>query len=365
MKTIGILGGGQLGWMTILEGRKLGYRFLVLDSNPDAPASRIADRWFPPERVEDFCREADVITYEFEHIEEEVLSRLRGEVRPSLEVLELKRSRIREKNFLSRRGYPVCRFREADMETLRKAVEEIGYPAVVKSESLGYDGKGQHRIASPEDLEEVGNSSREGERFLVEELVPFTSEISAVGVRDRFGEIRVYPVTENVHEEGILLYNYVSLRREVERGVVSLVSELMEELSLVGLLAVEFFLTEEGTLLINEFAPRPHNTGHYTLDGTYTSQFENLLRVITDLPPGSTKLKLSAGMVNILGLSLEDIDLKEILSVEGARLYWYGKKKRPRRKMGHVNVVAGTRTELMDKLSRILDLLYHRELTVG
>ncbi len=362
MKTVGILGGGQLGWMTILEGRKLGYRFLVLDESPDAPASRVADRWFPPEQVEDFCREADVITYEFEHIDEEVLSQLVGEVRPSLEVLELKRSRIREKTFLSRRGYPVCRFREADRETLEEALEEIGYPAVVKSESLGYDGKGQYRIASPADLEDLKGAA--GERFLVEEFVPFTSEISAVGVRSRSGEIKVYPVTENVHEGGILLYNYVSSRREVERAVVSIVSELMEELSLVGLLAVEFFLTEEEDLLINEFAPRPHNTGHYTLDGTYTSQFENLLRVVTDLPPGSTKLKLSAGMVNILGLSLEDIDLREVLSVEGARLYWYGKKKRPRRKMGHVNVVATDRGELTGKMGRILDLLYRREFTL-
>ncbi len=364
MRTVGILGGGQLGWMTILEGRKLGYRFVVLDRNPSAPASRIADAWFPPERVKEFCRSADVVTYEFEHIEEEVLAGLEGTIQPSLEILRLKRSRIREKSFLRSKGYPVCRFREANRETLREAVEEIGYPAVIKSEALGYDGKGQYRVSSPADLRNVLENHGESEGFVVEELVEFTAEFSAVGVRNRKGEVRVYPLTENVHEGGILLYNRTSPRREVEREAVSIVSELMEDLSLVGLLAVEFFFTEEGKLLVNEFAPRPHNTGHYTLDGAYVSQFENLLRAVTDLPLGSTKLKLSAGMVNILGMALDEIEVGDILAVEGAKLYWYGKEKRPRRKMGHVNVVDRESAGVREKVERILKTLYRREFSL-
>jgi len=198
---------------------------------------------------------------------------------------------------------------------------------------------------------------------VVEEFVEFSAEVSAVGLRNTSGDIRIYPVTENVHEGGILIYNHTSELREVEREVISIVSELAEDLSLVGLLAVEFFLTPEGKLLINEFAPRPHNTGHYTLDGAYISQFENLVRVITDIPAGSTKLKLHAGMVNIIGMSLEELDVSAVLSVEGAKLYWYGKEKRTRRKMGHINVVAQDRNRLMDRIDKILNRVYGKPVT--
>ena len=358
---VGILGGGQLGWMTILEGRKLGYRFFVLDRNPKSPASRIADGWFPPEKVGEFSRICDVITYEFEHIEEEVLENLEGKVLPSLEALRIKKSRANEKGFLSRLGYPLPRFEVCRLENLEEAVRSVGLPVVVKAERLGYDGKGQYRVFSLKDLGKIRENHSEGESFVVEEMINFRAELSAVGVRDRRGRIKVFPVTQNVHEEGILLYNWTPESSVVEREVVGMVSGLMEDLSIVGLLAVEFFLTETGDVLINEFAPRPHNTGHYTLDGAYTSQFENLLRAITDLPLGSTKLKIPSGMVNILGLSLEDIELEEILSVEGTRLYWYGKEKRDRRKMGHVNVIAKDQETLKSKLHEVLRRIYQKE----
>ncbi len=358
---IGILGGGQLGWMTILEGRKFGFKFFVLDKNPDAPASTIADGWFPPEKVEEFSKLCDVITYEFEHIEDSVLENLKGEVLPSLEVLRIKRSRGNEKSFLLKAGYPVPRFEVCRLESLEECVRRIGLPAVVKAERLGYDGKGQYRVLSLKDLKNIRANHPEGESFVVEEMVHFRAEVSTVGARDKRGRIEVFPVTQNVHEEGILLYNW-TLEEEVPKEVVDIVSDLMEDLSIVGLLAVEFFITEEGKVLINEFAPRPHNTGHYTLDGAYTSQFENLLRAITDIPLGSTRLKAPSGMVNIIGLSLEEIELQEILSIEGAKLYWYGKEKRKRRKMGHVNVVAEDTDTLKIKLQKILKGLYQRGL---
>ncbi len=361
---VGILGGGQLGWMTILEGRKLGFRFLVLDPNPHAPASRVADRWFPPDRVEEFYRLCDVVTYEFEHIEEEVIERTEGKLLPGAEVLRLKRSRGEEKTFLSKGGYPVATFRRSDLSGLREAVEQVGLPAVVKAERLGYDGKGQYRVERWEDLLEVHRNHPEGDSFVVESFVDFAYEVSAIGVRNGQGSVKIFPMTRNVHEEGVLLYNWVSEDRTVEREVVTLVCDLMEELRVVGLLAVEFFVTKDGKILVNEFAPRPHNTGHYTLDGTYTSQFENLLRAIGGLPLGSTKLKAPAGMVNILGLSLEEISVEEILSVEGTKLYWYGKEKRERRKMGHVNVVARSRESLMDRLQEVLKITYRREHSV-
>ncbi len=357
---VGILGGGQLGWMTILEGRKFGFRFLVLDKNPNAPASRLADRWFPPEKVESFYNQADIITYEFEHIEEEVLSKVEDKVLPNPQALRLKRIRGEEKKFLYSRGFPVVSFRVGKREQLESMVREIGLPAVVKSERLGYDGRGQYRINSLKDLEEVFKNHSQEESFVVEKFVDFEEELSVVGVRDRSGSVKAFPITRNVHERGILLYNWTQ-PHEGEREAVSIVSELMEELNIVGLLAVEFFFTKEGKLLINEFAPRPHNTGHYTLDGTYTSQFENLLRAITGLPLGSTALKTHAGMVNILGLSYEEIPSEEILSLEGTKLYWYGKEKRPRRKVGHINVVSRDMNSLKDKISKVLESLYHRE----
>ena len=356
---VGLLGGGQLGWMTILEGRKMGFEFLVLDPDPGAPASKIADAWFPPDKVEDFIRHSDVITYEFEHIEEDVLQKVYDLTTPSLNILELKRSRIREKEFYRKRGYPTPEFTVASWKDLRQKVREFGLPCIVKAERLGYDGKGQYRLYYPEDVEKALSNHAQDEKFLVERLIDFNFEFSIIGVRDRRGNKKLYPITLNHHENGILLYNFT--RSYQLKDAEHIVLSLMEELDLVGLLAVEFFYTWDGRVLINEFAPRPHNTGHYSLDGCYTSQFENLLRAICGLPLGSTKLKTPSGMVNLLGLSLEDIDIASILSVEGAKLYWYRKEKKPRRKMGHINVVASTEQEVEEKIEKIINLIYSHE----
>ncbi len=356
---VGILGGGQLGWMTILEGRKLGFDFFVLDPNPKAPASKIADRWFPPEKAEEFIKECQVITYEFEHIEENILEKFYDLTTPSLEILELKRSKIREKEFYRKSGYPTADFIVASGKDLREKVEDFSFPCVIKTEKLGYDGKGQYRVYNKDDLEIVLKNHSLEERFLVERLVDFNFEFSIIGVRDIKGNISLYPVTINHHEDGILLYNLTRTFRikDAEEIVIS----LMKDLNLVGLLAVEFFYTWDGRILINELAPRPHNTGHYSLDGAFTSQFENLIRAICGLPLGSTKLKIPAGMVNILGLSMEDIDLNQVLSVEGTKLYWYGKYKKPKRKMGHINITASTEQEVEDKAEKLLNLIYSHE----
>ncbi len=354
---VGILGGGQLGWMTILEGRKLCFEFLVLDKNPNSPASRIADRWFPPEKVEEFRELCDVITAEFEHVEEEVLEKVSEKMRPGAELILMKRSRVEEKKTLFRLGYPLPRFVWGTGSELKEMVNLIGPPVVVKRDSMGYDGKGQWRVSSVKEVKGLG----EDEKFVVEEFVDFEAEVSVIGVRDMWGNIRTFPLTENHHSDGILLHNRTRTTPEVEREAMELVKSLMEDLKVVGLLAVELFLTRNGKLLINEVAPRPHNTGHYTLDGTETSQFENLLRAVCGLPLGSTRLKTPAGMVNILGLDLEDFSPEEILKVEGAKLYWYGKEKRPRRKMGHVNVVGRSEEEVSVKIKKVLSLLYPKE----
>ena len=353
---VGILGGGQLGWMTILEGRKLGFEFFVLEEDPNAPACRVSDRCFLPGQVEEFSKLCDVVTYEFEHIPNEVLERVGYRLTPALDVLHIKKSRIREKSFYAKGGYPTPRFTYAKGKELLQACQSFGFPLVLKRDRLGYDGKGQYLVRSVDDLREPMEEYPE-DLFLLEEYVEFDFEYSVVGVRDKRGRVRTYTPTVNHHQGGILLYNYTT-QEELKEGKEITVS-LMEDLKIVGLLAVEFFYAK-GKSLINEMAPRPHNTGHYTLDGSFTSQFENLLRAISDLPLGSTDLKAPSGMVNLLGLSLEDLDLQELLSVEGSKLYWYGKEKRPRRKVGHVNVCAQTHEQVREKTLHILRLVYHK-----
>lgn len=353
---VGILGGGQLGWMTVLEGRKLGHEFYVLDKSPNSPAVRVADGWYPPNRAREFSDRCDVITYEFEHIDENVLSSLGKDTTPPLEVLRLKKSRILEKRFLLYHGYPVAPFEVLRTRELTQL--EFRKTLVAKAQSLGYDGKGQYVIESPEDLKPLLENHGPDEEFLVEEFVDFSAEVSLIGVRDYEGRVEMYPVSFNYHREGILLYNYAPYDTPLESRLKDIVSRLMEDLKVVGLLAVEFFITKEGEPLVNEFAPRPHNTGHYTLDGAYTSQFENLLRAITGLPLGSTDLKLPTGMVNLLGVSLEDFDVKELLSLPGVKLYWYGKEKRPKRKLGHVNVCGKSVEEVKEKMEVVLKSIY-------
>ncbi len=355
---IGILGGGQLGWMTILEGRKLGFTFYVLESKKDSPAGKIADGWFHPSEVNKFLERCDVITYEFEHIHDSILEKVAPKTVPSVDILKIKNSRVKEKEFLRKRGYPVVRFDVSTTDTLQRKVEDFGLPCVIKSEKLGYDGRGQYKIYSPEDVKKVLENHPPEEVFVIEELVNFEFEASVIGVRSIKGELKFYPVTVNFHSEGVLLYNFTQ-NTPFDGEMRDIVRSLIGDLDIYGLLAVEFFITKDGRVLINEFAPRPHNTGHYSLDGSYTSQFENLLRALTGMPLGSTELKLPSGMVNILGLSLEDFDVNEVLSVEGAKLYWYGKEKKIRRKMGHVNVVAKDLRSLKEKIEKIIRIIYH------
>ncbi len=352
---VGILGGGQLGWMTILEGRKLGFEFYVLDKEKGAPACRVADASFTPDQIKAFVNSCDVITYEFEHIDESLIDAVSDILLPSPDVLRLKKSRIEEKKFYRKMGYPTAEFSFAKAQDLSIELIKFGLPAIIKSEKLGYDGKGQYRIEDPSQVEDVLKNHPKDEKFLIEKLINFLLEFSLIGVRDKKGKTKIYPLTINYHDKGVLLYNYTGNLKLKEAEDILL--SLMSDLKIVGLLAVEFFLCEDGRILINEMAPRPHNSGHYTLDGCYTSQFENLLRSITNLPLGSTDLKVPAGMINLLGVSLEDIDLDSVLSVEGTKLYWYGKEKRERRKMGHINVVASTERQLQEKISSVLNLL--------
>jgi len=273
---IGIIGDGQLGWMTIFESRKLNYNFYVLGSNPNAPASRICDKFFNYENVDEFLKICDEIVFEFEHIPEFVFQKL--ENHPNFYALKIKRSRISEKNFLKEKGYPVAKFSYAYGHNLKEKLKEFTYPVVIKAETLGYDGKGQYVVKRDIDLDEIFRNHSLNESFIIEEFIDFKYEVSAIGVRDKGGNTKIYPTSFNYHKEGILIYNYVPF---IENEKINqIVYSLMEDLGIVGLLAVEFFVDKNGEPLINEFAPRPHNTGHWTMDGAYASQFENLIRAV-------------------------------------------------------------------------------------
>ncbi|MBB5254382.1 5-(carboxyamino)imidazole ribonucleotide synthase [Sulfurisphaera ohwakuensis] len=348
---IGILGGGQLGWMMILEGRKYPFAFYVMDE-PEAPACKIADKCFTPDDYKKMIDEVDVVTFEFEHVKEEALQYAedQGILLPRLNTVELKRERWKEKTYYKEHNLPTPRFYVANdgEEALRILKDEFNNVGVLKQSRGGYDGKGQYFIKG--DVEKYGFIKDMKCKFVVEEFVNFNYEASIIAVRDRNGNFKAYPPTFNYNEKGILVYNYGPLN---DSRFAEIAKRLMDSLDYVGTIGIEFFV-RDGEILINEFAPRVHNTGHYTLDAAFVSQFEQHLRAITGLEIGSTDLLSYGGMVNILGT--DNVPL-EVLKY--GKVYWYGKKEvRKRRKLGHVNVVGSNLEDVKQKIDIIMKLIY-------
>ncbi|HET9939125.1 MAG TPA: 5-(carboxyamino)imidazole ribonucleotide synthase [Gaiella sp.] len=318
MTLVACIGGGQLGRMLGLAGLPLGLDFRFLDPAPDACAGAVGElvvgAYDDPDGLERLADGADVVTYEFENVPVEAAARV-GAV-PGVAALERGQDRLHEKELFRSLGIPTARF---------GPLEETGLPAVVKTRRLGYDGKGQRRV---EQVEAIGADE------LAEELVPFDRELSIVGVRGRDGETRFWPVGENVHRDGILRITRAPARDAPQREAEALCAALLDELGYVGVLAVELFEVE-GRLLANEFAPRVHNTGHWTIDGAETSQFENHLRAILGLPLGPTGARAPSVMVNLIG----DVPPVDELLALGAHVHLYGKEPRAGRKVGHVTLV--------------------------
>jgi 5-(carboxyamino)imidazole ribonucleotide synthase len=355
--TIGCLGGGQLGRMFALAARKMGYRVHTVDPTPDSPTGQVSDREFTvafddiPTLLE-FASGVDVVTYEFENIPVEALDALAPKValRPGRDVLYTTQNRQREKEFLKRSGFPVVPFRVVQDEwQLREAVAALGMPCVLKTADFGYDGKGQQKIEPGANLNEVWRQHglRTG---VLEAWVPFTAELSVVvarGLTSEPGEyqVRAFPPTLNVHEHHILATSVAPapLADSILTRAQSIAGDIATRLDVIGLLAVEFSLTRRGDLLINELAPRPHNSGHYSFDACITSQFEQQLRAVCGLPLGETRLLTPVIMRNLLG----DVwangtpDWSKLLALPGLRLHLYGKSEaRPGRKMGHYTVLS-------------------------
>ena len=346
--TLGILGGGQLGRMFCIAARNMGYQLHVLDPDPDSPAGHIADDHIEAAYIDELAldylaRSCDVITTEFENIPAVSMRMLASQkpVFPAADVIEIAQNRNKEKAFAQQAGltpapnHPV--FNEADLDA---AIEITGLPAILKTATLGYDGKGQYVVESIEQAR-AALQANGGVECVLESKIELEKEISVIVARNQSGETAVYPVSENKHRNGILHISMVPARIDdaIRDKARSQAMRLVDALDYVGVLAVEFFLDSKQRLLFNEMAPRPHNSGHYTKDGCVTSQFEQQVRVICGLPPGDVSLVSPVVMVNLLG-DLWDPDWRVLLNEPNVKLHLYGKKEaRPGRKMGHYCVL--------------------------
>ncbi len=356
---IGVIGGGQLGRMLILECRRMGYYSAVIDPDTEGPAAQVANEAFSTDSFMDFVRACHVATYEFEHFDIDIVKKIEENIPvfPSPAILDIKRNRVSEKTFLSDKGFPVPRFWIFnDGCQIQPLVGKT--PLMVKTATGGYDGKGLYVIRNIVDYENIKDDLKE--EIIAEELVPFVKEISVICARNRKGDIVLYPVVENLHKEGILFYTIAPSRisEKAEKKAYDIVSELAKALDLVGVVVVEMFLLKNDDILINEFAPRPHNSGHYTLDACDISQFEMHLRAICDLPLTAPQLLAPAAMLNILGKGIGDLNFERLLSIPGVKLHLYGKKDvRERRKMGHINILGKTEDDVKEKLEYIEKLI--------
>lgn len=349
--TIGILGGGQLGRMMALAARPMGYRTAVLEPSTGSPAGQVSDvevegAYDDRSAAEELSSHCSVLTYEFENIDAETASFLeRSMYLPQGgALLQTTQHRLREKQAIQDAGVPVAPYRPVtDYESLETAVEAIGLPAVLKTCRGGYDGKGQEVLRKETDLQEA--YSRLAEKnpadFVLEAWIPFQKEISVIITRSTTGETAVFPVGENIHENNILHQTIVPARisGNLAEKAYAVAENLAGHLELVGTLAIEMFVIDEETLYVNEVAPRPHNSGHYTIEACETSQFEQHIRAVCGLPLGPTGLLKPVVMTNILGQHVEPV-MNGLQDFAKEHIHLYGKaESRPGRKMGHWTVL--------------------------
>jgi 5-(carboxyamino)imidazole ribonucleotide synthase len=355
--TIGILGGGQLGRMIALAAARLGYRVHVFADEEDSPAAQVCNRatvadFADTAALDGFAGAVDVATIEFENVPASAVYRVAAlkPVRPRPEILEITQDRLREKDFLRSIGIATTGYREIrDPAALAQAMREFAAPAVLKTVRMGYDGKGQVTIG-PETRPEEAWRQMGGALGILEQFVDFACEVSVIVSRGRDGALALYPAVENRHKNHILDTTIApaSIAPEAAGQAEAVARHIAEKLDLVGLLAVEMFVTRQGEILVNELAPRPHNSGHWTIDACVTSQFEQLVRAICGLPLGSVAHHSEAVMKNLLGDEVER--WREALADPCAKLHLYGKSEvQPGRKMGHVTrLLPHRRTRLDD-----------------
>jgi len=367
--TLGILGSGQLGRMLAIAARRMGYRVHTLSPDCDSPTGQGADReitvaYDDLDAVRAFAKDVHVVTFEFENVLSETVdaAALHAPVRPSGTVLHITQHRLREKTYLRDHGFPVVPFCPiASLESLNTAIHDIGTPAVLKTAGFGYDGKGQIKIAAPH---ETGSAyaALGGQEAVLEAFIPFEREVSVVAARGVDGGFTHYGVLDNTHRNHILDVTATpsTVPVSITKEAVEIARGILETLDVTGVMCVEFFLTHDRHLLVNELAPRVHNSGHFTIDACVTCQFEQHIRAVCGLPLGAVTQHRPAAMANLLGDLWRDgePDWPAALAFPGVKLHLYGKASaRPGRKMGHLTAMADTVEQAVEQVTAAREAL--------
>ena len=366
---IGIVGGGQLGKMLIQAAKRMGLYVAVIDPTPDSPAGQIADRqivsdFYDEESIKQLASSCDITTYEIEHINVEVLKELEQKgckIYPSPYVLEIIQDKSKQKQMLTDNNIPTAKWQKVDGD-LASALTSFGLPAVQKACKGGYDGRGVFVIHNADDIK----NSLKCESFL-EEQIDFEKELAVMVARNSQGEIKCYPVVEMIFDTKANICDSTiapaRIDKKVQKQAIDIAVNCVEVLKGVGVFGIEMFVTKDGSVMVNEIAPRPHNSGHYTIEACITSQFEQHLRAIMNLPLGATDLIIPSVMVNILGAEGYEgkpiyEGLEDVLKIPGANVHIYGKKvTKPYRKMGHVTIVDSDIESAIEKGRHIKQVL--------
>jgi 5-(carboxyamino)imidazole ribonucleotide synthase len=368
-KTIGVLGGGQLGRMLAQAATRLGYRVHVYEPAANCPAGAVSHLevnapYQDLAALTAFAQQCEVVTYEFENVPAAPLKAIEAvtQLRPHWSVLETTQNRSREKRWLRDHGFPHARFAEGT--DVAAGIREVGVPCVVKTADFGYDGKGQLKVMTEADIPAAVKKFA-GQPVVIEQFVDFACEVSAVVARTAGGEVRVFPIAENLHANHILDFSIVPARvaPAVTAAAGKLARLIAEKINLVGVMGVEFFVTRADAVLVNELAPRTHNSGHWTIDACMTSQFEQQVRAICGLPLGGTALLSPVVMVNILGeaWAAGEPDWPALLAADGVKLHLYGKAEpRAGRKMGHFTVQDGELSVALTRAEKLKAILAGR-----
>lgn len=362
MAEIGVLGAGQLGRMMALAGYPLGVRMRLFDPAPDSPAGQVAEhivgQYSDYAALEQFAQGLDAITYEFENVPVEAARFLaeRVPVYPPPQALSASQDRVDEKTFFQDQGIPTAPFKAINSwEGLEAGIGELGLPAVLKTRRMGYDGKGQAVLRSMEDAQKAWDAMGV-QPLILEGFVAFERELSIIGVRDKDGNKVFYPLVQNSHREGILRLSIApapGVMRHMQMEAEGYARRVLEGLKYVGVLAIELFQAN-GKLIANEMAPRVHNSGHWTIEGAETSQFENHVRAVAGMPLGSVEARGYSAMVNLIGTLPDTL---RVLAVPGAHLHLYGKEPRPNRKIGHITLRADSEDMLKEKLDAVREIM--------
>ncbi|MFC0273213.1 5-(carboxyamino)imidazole ribonucleotide synthase [Metabacillus herbersteinensis] len=358
--TIGIIGGGQLGRMMAIAAKSMGYQVAVLDPTKNSPCGQVSDHEITAEyndldAIKELAKISDVITYEFENIDYQALKWLEKHayLPQQSSLLLVTQDRETEKQAIQNAGGTVAPYAIVkNEEELVQAIQKLDFPCVLKTCRGGYDGKGQAVLKNESHLVQAKELLKHG-TCILEKWISFEKELSVIVTRSGNGETKTFPVAENIHKENILYQTIIPARvpDEIILQAEQEATKLANAFDLIGTLAVELFLTSDGEVFVNELAPRPHNSGHYTLDFCETDQFEQQIRAICNLPLGRTTMIQKGIMVNVLGENLELIN-EHLSMLANAKLYLYGKKEaNPKRKMGHINFIGSNHEELLEKIN--------------